>query len=124
MLSILGESLIRSYPQSIGYLAAFISQIEANPIAPKLSRSMLFLVLTAYCSNSPSCIGNVFYDNLICTAVHSAEVDRRMRKTILASIKSDKALRAVQSMVSQDPSMSALVRTTRAVDIVGGGVKS
>ena len=85
---------------------------------------MLFLVLTAHCSNGPPCIGNVFYDNLVCTATHSAEVGRRAKKTILASIKSDKALRAVQSIVSQDPSMSALVRTTRAVDIVGGGVKS
>jgi len=65
----------------------------------------------------------VFYDTLICTTVHSAEVDRRARKTILASIKSDKALRVVESMVSQDALMSALVRTTRAVDIVGGGVK-
>ena len=66
----------------------------------------------------------MFYDTLICTAAHSAEVDRRVRKTILASIKSDKALGAVESMVSQDALMSALVRTTRAVDIVGGGVKS
>jgi len=66
----------------------------------------------------------VYYDTLVCTAVHSAKVDRRMRKTILASVKSSKALRGVESMVSQDPSMSALVRTTRAVDIVGGGVKS
>ena len=105
-------------------MAAFISQIEANPIAPKLSRSTLFLTLTAHDYNNLCCIGNVFYDTLICTAAHSAEVDRRVRKTILASIKSDKAMRAVQSMVSQDPMMSALVRTSRAVDIVGGGVKS
>jgi len=66
----------------------------------------------------------VFYDTLICTAAHSPEVGRRVRKTILASVKSNKALRGVESMVSQDASMSALVRTTRAVDIVGGGVKS
>ena len=124
MFPILGESLTCFLPQSIGYLAAFIALIEANPIPLKLSRSTLFLVLTARKSDNLSCVGNVYYDTLICTAVHSAKVDRRMRKTILASIKSDKALKAVESMVSQDPSMDAFVRTTRAVDIVGGGVKS
>ena len=47
-----------------------------------------------------------------------------MRKAIFASIKSDKALKAVASMVFRDPPTNALIRTTRAVDIVGGGVKS
>ena len=121
---ILSKSLTCFLPQSIGYLAAFIALIETNPIPLKLSRSTPFLVLTAHKSDNPYCIGNVYYDTLICTAAHSAKIDRRMRKTILASIKSDKALRAVESMVSQDPSMDAFVRTTRAVDIVGGGVKS
>jgi len=112
------------FPQSIGYLAAFITQIEANPIAPMLSRSTLFLVLTARHSDNLSCIGNVFYETLICAAFHSAEIDQDVKETILASIDSDEALRAVQSMVSQDPLMSTLARTTRAVDIIGGGIKS
>jgi len=47
-----------------------------------------------------------------------------MRKSILASIESDEALKAVESMIFRDPLISALVTTTRAVDIIGGGVKS
>jgi Gly-Xaa carboxypeptidase len=66
----------------------------------------------------------VFYDTLLCTAVHSAEIDRDLKKAILASTKSDKALKAVESMIFKDPLISSLVGTTRAVDIVGGGVKA
>ena len=68
--------------------------------------------------------GNIFYDTLICAAVHSAEVDPDLRKAILTSTESDKALEAVESMIFQDPLISSLVGTTRAVDIVGGGVKA
>jgi Gly-Xaa carboxypeptidase len=66
----------------------------------------------------------VFYDTLLCTAVHSAEIDRDMREAILASIKSNEALRAVESTIFKDPLISSLVGTTRAVDLIGGGVKS
>jgi Gly-Xaa carboxypeptidase len=55
--------------------------------------------------------------------VHSAEVNQDLKKAILASIKSDKALRVVESMVFKDPLITSLVGTTRAVDIIGGGVK-
>ena len=70
------------------------------------------------------CIGNVFYDTLLCTAVHSSEIHRDTRKAILASIKSDEALKAVESMIFKDLMISSLVGTTRAVDLVGGGVKT
>ena len=66
----------------------------------------------------------MFYDTLVCTAIHSAEVDRGMRKAILSSIESDEALKVVESVIFRDHSISSLVGTTRAVDIVGGGVKS
>ena len=70
------------------------------------------------------CVDNVFYDTLICTAMHSTEVGEDLKKAILASIKSDKALEAVESMIFQDRLINSLVSTTRAVDIIGGGVKS
>lgn len=66
----------------------------------------------------------MFYDTLICSAVHSAGIDKDMRDAIFASIKSDKALKAVESAIFRDPLINALVTTTRAVDIVGGGVKA
>ena len=47
-----------------------------------------------------------------------------MTEAILASIKSDKALRVVESMIFKDPLITSLVSTTRAVDIIGGGVKA
>ena len=74
--------------------------------------------------NDTSCIGNVLYDTLVCSAAHSAEVEPHLRRAIFASLRSDKALKAVESMISQNPSISSLVGTTRAVDIVGGGVKA
>ena len=66
----------------------------------------------------------MYYDTLVCSAAHSAEVDPDLRKAIVASIKSDKALKAVESVIFQDRSISSLVGTTRAVDVIGGGVKS
>ncbi|KAF9786344.1 carboxypeptidase S [Thelephora terrestris] len=101
-----GHSSIPPKHTSIGLLAALIAEIEANPVAPKLSRD------------------NVFYDTLLCTAVRSAEIDPDMKKAILASIISDDALRAVESIIFKVPLISSLVGTTRAVDIIGGGVKA
>ena len=66
----------------------------------------------------------MFYDTLLCSAVHSAEIDQALKKAILDSITSDDALKAVESAIFQDPLINALVGTTRAVDIVGGGVKA
>ena len=74
--------------------------------------------------NNEFCVDNVFYDTLICTAMHSTEVDEGLKKAIFASIKSDKALKAVESAIFQDRLINSLVSTTRAVDIIGGGVKS
>jgi Gly-Xaa carboxypeptidase len=68
-------------------------------------------------------LGNVFYNTLLYTAVHSAEINEDMRKAILALIKSDEALKAVELMIFTIPLISSLVGTTRAVDIVGGGIK-
>lgn len=66
----------------------------------------------------------MFYDTLLCSAVHSAEIDQDLKKAILASTTSDDALEVVESVIFQDPLTSSLVGTTRAVDIIGGGVKA
>ena len=71
-----------------------------------------------------SCLENVFYDTLLCSAVRSAEMDKGLRDAILASTVSDRALKAVESVIFNDPFTRSLVGTTRAVDIVGGGVKA
>ena len=69
-------------------------------------------------------VGNVFYDTLLCSAVHSAEIDQALKKAILDSTTSDDALKVVESAIFRDPLINSLVGTTRAVDIVGGGVKA
>jgi Gly-Xaa carboxypeptidase len=67
----------------------------------------------------------VFRDTLICTAAYSNDIDQdSVKKAILASITSDKALKAVESVILRDPLINALIGTTRAVDVIGGGVKS
>jgi hypothetical protein len=67
----------------------------------------------------------VFRDTLICTAAYSNDIDQdSVKKAILASITSDKALKAVESVILRDPLINALIGTARAVDVIGGGVKS
>jgi hypothetical protein len=67
---------------------------------------------------------NVYYDTLVCMATHSANVEKELRRAILDSETSDEALKAVESMIFKDSETRSLVGTTRAVDIIGGGVKA
>jgi len=105
-------------------LAAFITEIEANPVPATLSRSTLSPVSIQHNPNNALYVDNVFYDTLLCSAVHSTEIDQGLKEAILASTTSDNALKVVESAIFRDPLINALVGTTRAVDIIGGGVKS
>ena len=67
---------------------------------------------------------NVYYDTLVCMATHSMDVEEELRRAILDSVTSDEALKLVESMIFKDPETRSLVGTTRAVDIIGGGVKA
>lgn len=66
----------------------------------------------------------MYYDTLVCMATHSANVEEELRQAILDSATSDKALKFVESMIFRDSETRSLVGTTRAADIIGGGVKS
>ena len=57
-------------------------------------------------------------------ATHSMDVEEELRRAILDSATSDEALKLVESMIFKDPETRSLVGTTRAVDIIGGGVKA
>ena len=57
-------------------------------------------------------------------ATHSANVNTELRQAILDSKASDEALEMVESAIFKDPETRSLVGTTRAVDIIGGGVKA
>jgi len=101
-----------------------LPRLKPTPSSPSCPEVYPIPSLAQRNLNNPPCIDNVFYDTLICTAAHSAEVDQDLRKAILASTKSDKALKTVESVIFRDPLINALVGTTRAVDVVGGGFKS
>jgi Gly-Xaa carboxypeptidase len=57
-------------------------------------------------------------------ATHSTNVEKELRRSILDSATSDEALKAVESMIFNVPETRSLVGTTRAIDIIGGGVKA
>ena len=66
----------------------------------------------------------MYYDTLLCVATHSVKVEDTLRQAILDSATSDEALKLVESVIFRDPATRSLVGTTRAIDIVGGGVKA
>jgi len=101
-----GHSSIPPHHTSIGFLATMIVELEANPISVKLSKD------------------DVYYDTLVCMATHSSNVENGLRQAILDSATSDEALKVVESIIFKDPEVRSLVGTTRAIDIVGGGVKT
>lgn len=51
-------------------------------------------------------------------------MDRTLRRTILHSIKSDKALKKLEKIISTDKSLKSFVGTTQAIDLIEGGVKT
>lgn len=67
---------------------------------------------------------DVYYDTLVCMATHSANVEKELRQAILDSATSDEALKTVESIIFKDPETRSLVGTTRAIDIIAGGVKA
>ena len=69
-------------------------------------------------------VDDVYYDTSARMATHSANVEEELRQAILDSPNSDKALETVASTIFKDPETRSLVGTTRAIDIVGGGVKA
>lgn len=56
-------------------------------------------------------------------ATHSSGFPKDLREVILESIKSDRALSRLETWILQDSEIRALIGTTTAVDIIGGGVK-
>lgn len=64
------------------------------------------------------------YDLLKCLAAHSPKMSNNLRKAIIESTHSDRALEDAEAILFQDPTFKALVGTTQAIDLIGGGVKA
>lgn len=79
---------------------------ESNPIPAEVDRS------------------TPIYNTLKCVAAYAPEMDRTLRRTILHSIKSDKALKKLEKIISTDKSLKSFVGTTQAIDLIEGGVKT
>ena len=51
-------------------------------------------------------------------------MDPALRKTVLGSLKSDRALHKLEKLVATDRVLRASVGTTQAIDLIQGGVKT
>ncbi|KAI6041920.1 carboxypeptidase S [Pisolithus marmoratus] len=100
-----GHSSLPPPHTSIGILAELLVKIEANPFQAKLER------------HSPP------YTIVQCLAAHAPNIPDHLRRDIIASAYSDKALRAAENVLFKNLEFKNLVRTTQAIDIIQGGVK-
>ncbi|KAI0327002.1 Zn-dependent exopeptidase [Cubamyces sp. BRFM 1775] len=102
-----GHSSVPPEHTSIGMLAHVIKQLEDNPHTAHLNRS------------------GIYYNLLQCQAAHDPGLTPRLRKLIQRSLKSDRALSALEAELAQsDRLFGALAGTTQAVDVIRGGVKT
>ncbi|EPS94576.1 hypothetical protein FOMPIDRAFT_1063152 [Fomitopsis schrenkii] len=101
-----GHSSVPPAHTTIGILAELLVHYENNAIEAKLAR------------------GTPPYWTAECLAAHAPELPATLRSSLKKASSSDKALKAAQDELFKDPTFKALVGTTQAVDIIGGGVKS
>lgn len=92
--------------QSIGMLASLLVTYESNPFPVQLAR------------DTP------VYSTVQCLASHARSMDPRLRKFIVSSATSDKALQEASEALAEDVGMRSLIGTTQAIDVIGGGVKT
>lgn len=92
--------------KSIGMLASLLVAFESNPFPVHLAR------------------GTPVYSNIQCIASHAHSMDPKLRKLILSSATSDKALQQASELLTEDVVMKSLIGTTQAIDIISGGVKT
>ena len=84
-----------------------IKHIEANPHVAHLNRT------------------STYYAQLQCQAEHDPLLSQKLKKLVKKSLKSNKALAALErELLKTDPMFGPLAGTTQAVDIIHGGVKS
>ncbi|KAL5537057.1 hypothetical protein ACEPAF_880 [Sanghuangporus sanghuang] len=100
-----GHSSIPPAHTSIGILSALLVAYESDPIKPAIDRS------------SP------VYGMMQCIAAHAPSMDNALRRAIVESTKSEKALRALEELVVTYPEFSSAIATTQAIDLIHGGIK-
>ncbi|KIP10027.1 hypothetical protein PHLGIDRAFT_66515 [Phlebiopsis gigantea 11061_1 CR5-6] len=101
-----GHSSVPPLHTSIGILASLLVHLEQNPYVAELKR------------------GTPMYQKTHCLAAYAPDLPEKTRKAIQKSVKSDKALRIAEKDLFEDRKFKALVGTTQAIDLTGGGVKT
>ncbi|KAF9501781.1 carboxypeptidase S [Pleurotus eryngii] len=101
-----GHSSIPPSHTSIGLLAAAIVHLEDHPFDVHLDRK------------------STIYARLQCAAQHGKEMGATLRRRIRESLKSDKKLRNLETLLFADSVEKSLAGTTQAIDLINGGVKS
>lgn len=101
-----GHSSVPPPHTTIGMLAQLLVHYENHPFKATLER------------DTP------MYWHAQCLAAYAPELPKSIRKSVKKAASSDKALRAAQDKLFEDPTFKALVGTTQAVDMISGGVKS
>lgn len=101
-----GHSSVPPDHTTIGVAADLITVLEAHPFDFDFE------------TDSP------IYGALTCIAEHSDKVPKSLRKTILGASRNAKDKAALTKYLSNDHRFRDLIRTTRAIDIVSGGIKA
>ncbi|EIW79241.1 carboxypeptidase S [Coniophora puteana RWD-64-598 SS2] len=100
-----GHSSIPPPHTSIGMLSEMLVHLEKNPFEAQLAR------------------GSPMYKNVQCIARWSPGLDPDLRKQILRSENSDRALHAAEKVLFNNYLFKNMVGTTQAIDLIHGGVK-
>ena len=87
-------------------LASLLVELESNPIKHSIDR------------DTP------IYKTMLCTAVHSSEMDHKLRNAILRSPYSKFALKKLERLIEGNAMLKSSVGTTQAIDLIQGGVKT
>ncbi|KIK60400.1 hypothetical protein GYMLUDRAFT_261395 [Collybiopsis luxurians FD-317 M1] len=101
-----GHSSVPPSHTTIGILSRLLVEFEEHPYPVEMSTD------------------TVLYKTLQCHADHGKTMPSDLRRAIVRSAHSKKALKRLGELVFRDPSSAALVGTTQAIDLIQGGVKS
>ncbi|KAJ3824466.1 hypothetical protein F5880DRAFT_1480165 [Lentinula raphanica] len=101
-----GHSSIPPEHTTIGILSRILVELENNPVPAEISTD------------------SVYYLTLQCYAGYGKDMPSALRKAIIRSKHSHKALKRLSGILFKDPANVALTGTTHAIDLIYGGVKS
>lgn len=101
-----GHSSIPPAHTTIGVAADLISKFENHPFKPAFE------------------LDNPIYEFLTCSAEHSKDIPPSLKRDILKAPKSQKNKEQLAKFLASEKSYRDLIRTTRAVDIINGGIKA